>query len=372
MLSLTAVHRSKSPGSVKPARVLALFKRGFTLIELLIVILISVMVAGAALTLYQINARTYVQQDALLEQIQNMRVALYTIARDIRMAGNCFAIIGGNVRTIQVYVPGPTGAGEWFKHTASSPRPGVRPIFGLDGAETGSGSDQLTIFRAEVESASPVGQLSPNYTPGGVGSDKFRLREPALENTVNDGDIVALVNGDTALILEVAKLESNRSDITVGDRFRPEKEMTGTTFAQFPAGSFVYNLRDVVFVTYYIDQNNKNLMADYHDGTIDDPDGDKNFAVIVATNIEDLQLTYFVNQTPAAPLSGDNSVSEGALDNGSIIRAVNVGLVSASRVRDDGAPWGPLSLFNHTPSGGRDGLKRRILTETVTLRNFKQ
>ncbi len=76
------------------APVPARLRPGMTLIELMIVLLVSIIILGAAFSLYQVNARYYVAQDALLEQQQNLRAALYSIARDVRYGQRCCSAAG--------------------------------------------------------------------------------------------------------------------------------------------------------------------------------------------------------------------------------------------------------------------------------------
>lgn len=359
-------NKARSPHS--PAR------RGFSLVELLVVLLVSVFVVGAALTIYQVNVRYYIQQDSLLEQTQNLRVAMYTVARDVRMAGNCFTLMGTGVKRIQAYIPaiGDQPAG-WFRYSSGGDY-GALPVFGLDGG-TG-GTDSLTIFRADIESASPVGQLANAYTPGGS-SVRLDFIEPFGKGTLEDGDIVALVNDDRAMLLEAGGIDSlNRAYATIGGRFRPDsgKGFPGGDYT-FPRGTYVYNLRDITLVTYQVDGDLKALVANYHDGGLMGDNIDKDNMVIVANNIEDFQVRYWISTGAAltvTPLEGDDSISEGQLaDGGNWIKAVNLAMSAISPTVDQKRGLNsPQPLFNHSSVGPPDRHLRRSLAETVYLRNF--
>jgi len=348
-------------------------KPGLTLIELLIVMVISVLVLGAAVTLYQVNARVYVQQDAMLEQNQNLRVAMYTVARDVRMAGNSFPLLGSDITHIQVAVDG-----DWFQHEGSSTY-GVRAIFGTDGGS--DDTDTLTVFRADVESGSPVGQLKDDVAlSGSLGS--ITLQEKYLYNTLQAGDIIALVDGNRAAILQVSTdpddfpkkdhsgtVTGATDVITLGDtRFVPGGSIPN--FPDFTAGTYVYNLRNVTFVTYSVDDN-YNLVADYHDSSITEYDSGQ--TVIVATNIEDFQVRYILNGETIGPLQGSDGLDESRLDSDNWVVAVNLAMVSRSAIKDGSAKNRPPQLlFNHAFTGTSDGYQRRVLMETVFLRNFQQ
>lgn len=349
-------------------------RSGLTLIELLIVLVISILVMGAAVTLYQVNARVYVQQDSMLEQNQNLRVGMYTVARDARMAGNSFPLMGLDITHIQV-----AGTdGKWFKYSGVSDY-GVRPVWGEDGGA--NGTDSLTIFRADVESGSAVGQLAGGFSPGGS-EDSLALQENFKYNTLQPGDIIALVNGSQAAVLQVSSNENhfpekNSSDVITGEtniiylgdtRFVPGESMPN--ILGFPAGTYVYNLRDITFVTYSIDDKH-NLVANYHDAGL--TEFDSNQSVIVATNIEDFQVRYILNGENIGPLLGHDGLNPGQLDSTSWVVAVNLAMVARSAI-DDGSRKNrpPQQLFNHAYSGTGDGYPRRVLIETIFLRNFQQ
>ena len=349
-------------------------RSGLTLVELLIVLVISVLVLGAAVTLYQINARVYVQQDSMLEQNQNLRVGMYTAARDVRMAGNSFPLLGLDITHIQV-----AGTdGKWFKYPGAS-KYGVRGIYGVDGGA--GGTDSLTIFRADVESGSPVGQLAADANPNNS-LNSLTLQDIFKYNTLQPGDIIALVNGNQAAILQVSTnpdhfpkkdgsgaVSGETNIIQLGKtRFAPKESIPG--FSGFPVGAYVYNLRDVTFVTYSVDDN-YNLVADYHDSRVTDFDSGE--SVIVATNIEDFQVRYIFNGEEIGPLEGADFFDENRLSSDSWVVAVNLAMVARSAM-DDGSRKNrpPQLLFNHAYTGGGDGYQRRVLTETVFLRNFQQ
>ena len=366
------------PGRRPPLR------RGLTLVELLVVILISVVVIAVAFTLYRVTATYYVREDAHIEQMQNLRVALYSIARDVRMAGNSSFVLGADVRTVNAYVPGMEviqdgqavrKAGEnWFSH-ADTDELGARPIFGVDGGQ--NGPDTLTIFRTSTESGAPVGYLAQPYS----NANRIVLQENFVEGTLEPGDIIALVNNGRAVILEVADADFTNTTINIQSpgRFTSGDVPTGAA-GSFVAGSAVYNLRDVTLVTYYLDTENNNLMADYHDSAVGVADGQAGTA-IVATNIEDFQVFYYfptetVETSPPATLPNNHQVTSAKLDNvlavGPKVLAVNLALVARSPYGDgQGNRYGRPALFNRlaAPEAENDNHPRSILTETIYLRN---
>ncbi len=292
------------------------------------------------------------------------------------MAGNCFALLGPNVERIQIYLPkvGSRPAG-WFKYSSASD-PGALPIFGFDGGS--GGTDSLTIFRTDIESASPVGRLANEYQPG---SSTVRLDfiEPFEKGTLEDGDIVALVNGNRAMVLEAGQIDSSsRAYAVLGDRFRPDMGQSLPDSTTFPRGTYVYNLRNVTLVTFQIDSEINALVADYHDHELMADNLDKDEMVIVAHNIEDFQVRYWLGGTAGGlvvrPLQGADSINESDfLNNSSWVRAVNLAMVAVSPTVDEKRGLvARQALFNHTDLGPNDRRLRRSLAETVFLRNYEQ
>lgn len=74
--------------------------KGFTLVELIIVITVFAVVMGAVYSLYQTQQRSAYSQDEIVEVQQNLRIALDTIARDVRMAG---ALVPSSVNPFSSY-----------------------------------------------------------------------------------------------------------------------------------------------------------------------------------------------------------------------------------------------------------------------------
>jgi hypothetical protein len=353
-----------------------------------VVVLIATLAVTTAFTLYRVTAGHYVKEDARLEQNQNLRVALQTLARDVRMAGNGLALLGPQVQLIQAYVPGleklsSSGAAErkttpgWFAHADISPaaasgETGIRAIFGVDGGA--DHPDTLTIFRAEVESGHPIGRLAADYEPGPTSAGRLLLKEPYPDEILRDHDIIALVNGTEAVILEIGDLPAAPAanlPINLGGRFTSPLGPPRV----FPQGSHVYNLRDATLATYYVDQPKNNLMVDYHDVTLADPDDPSlKGPVTVASDIEDLQVFYYYDQEEVDPsrVGGTPDLSSAALKSGRRVRAVALALTARSARGDgQGARYRSPTLFNHAAGGSADDHPRTILTETIFLRNFQ-
>jgi hypothetical protein len=362
-----------------------------------VVILISVIVVAVAFTLFRVNVTHYIKEDARQEQDANLRVAMATVVRDLRMAGNGFALLGppNRLQFIQAWVPGQEvlKSGHavydedkegWFIH-ADEPNPqnrGIRAVFGVDGGE--DGPDTLSVFRAEVESGAPVGYLESSFE---FGSNILNLSDEFPEGVLHRGDILVLVDRDQAALVEIAPGSAVGAElppakivtVQLGGRFTP---MSAEGLAPFPPGTSVFNLRNVTFVTYYIGEDANDLddqgrpksclMADYHDLDIND-----GRPVPVASNIEDFQVFYFYDNEEVAPaaVAGDPAMSSPALDVRTPgfrrVKAVGLGMVARAPRRDRNANSQPRpALFNREAGTVADEYTRNMLTEIVHLRNF--
>jgi type IV pilus assembly protein PilW len=78
---------------------------GFTLIELVIGLAISLILMGVAVSIFNVQRKSYIMQEQVTEMQQNVRVAMDMMIREIRMAGydpteSGFIGIGTNTTTL--------------------------------------------------------------------------------------------------------------------------------------------------------------------------------------------------------------------------------------------------------------------------------
>jgi hypothetical protein len=322
------------------------------------------------------------KEEAHLQQSQNLRVALNAVARDVRMAGNGLSLLGPNLKLIQAYSPTAetTKYGKppaeikaepgFYSHAdARTTTQGVRAIFGVDGGS--QYSDTITIFRAEAEQGYPVAMVK-SFNP----DDGKIITDRAIpEGVVREGDIIALGNSEQAYIVEVGPVGSG--EITVipikkGGRY------TNTSSPIIPKevqveGNFIYNFRDVTFVTYYVDQSKEQLMADYHDVTRNYYDDTSRKTTTVANYIEDLQVYYYYDSDRVNPalISENPNISSNRLNNNKV-KAVSIGLISRSPYGKGSPKQKRPAFFNRAEGKNYDNNARNILVETVYLRNHQK
>ena len=396
----------KSPRLRAGAKAGARHRAGFSLTELLMVVVIMTIVTGAAFTLFQIGARHEARQQDTLSQTMNLRGALHTMARDVRMAGNGLVVTGVDRFDIFVHQDfadphAHHNSHGWFRHRGAD-KHGVRAIFGIAGVNPNNPSatlepnqpgfpDALTIFRAAHENPLPIGKLLYSFTPGTGAS--FILQDNVTEGEeIADGDMVALVNDSSRAVILQASLATGAatSTITVGDRFKPDAPLPGLNF---PAGSRVFNLRDVSFVTYYIERGAdfNRLMANHHYDI--HPDAADRGLSVVAGHIDNMKVAYRlmnpdesagptlpsgVGASPIDPIEGlTRTINEGVLDDDeSTVCMASLSLLSRSSRPSHMGGTGEDFCW---PGGGggttgcytppNDGHTRRMMIENINLRN---
>jgi hypothetical protein len=327
-----------------------------------------------AFTLYRLNSQQYLRAEAIIEQQRNLRLALYTLAREIRMAGNGLFVLGQGLKIIQIYAPVESSRDcndkpivpdslAWYANCDSSSSPGVRAIFGEDGGA--SSSDIVTVFKAEPEFSTAIGRAS--------GFDDWRLAliEPIDANSIAAGDILGLINGEKACLLEVKEVSSGGTiseiEIKDGGRFTgPNGPPSG--FAT--SGAIIYNLKNVSLATYYLDEATNQLMVVYHDQAINEDDPKASPPTPIADHIEDFQLHYFFDkeEVDVSKVSLDPGIDSAKLAD-KAVRAVIVGLTAKSDVERYAAPQIRPPLFNRAAGTVAEKVNRLSILETVHLRN---
>jgi hypothetical protein len=301
------------------------------------------------------------------------------------MAGNGFSIMGSSLKLVQAYTPtrengsvppGTAVGSAWFNHSDSTAT-GVRAIYGVDGGS--QHADTVSVFRAEIETGNLMGKVV-----GIVSGNTIKLDQEVHKDAVKPGDIIALSNvssldpsQSTAVILEVDSSyptgpytdpKLDEFPINLNGRFTHSSLSFSFPFA----GSYMYNLRDITFVTYYIDEAQNTLMADYHDKTRNGYDDLTRNSFVVANNIEDLQLFYYygVDTVDITQVNTAPDISSGKLDAESV-KAVAMGMTARSPYGDGPYNQARPALFNRAAGTARDNRMRSTLVQTIQLRNFQ-
>ncbi|MDR1870629.1 MAG: prepilin-type N-terminal cleavage/methylation domain-containing protein [Deltaproteobacteria bacterium] len=351
--------------------------QGFTLVELIVVMSIGVIIAAVAFSIYRVNSAFYLQNDDDIRLQQNLRLALYAITRDLRMAGGGFYVLGPGVKLIQAYAPMDVGrkCGEpifaedqdYFFYCDDKNLKGVRAIFGEDGGE--NKSDFVTIFRADPEFSGVIGQVAA------VSGDTLEVKNGAQIESVSPGDILALAKGQSVMIFETqGAVEENKALAKI--ILKKEGRFTGPHYLPpdfIAEGALIYNLKDVTIVTYYVDEVKSELLAVYHDKKSVNKGETAVKPALVASQIEDLQLYYFFENEAVDPsrLTLTPAISSARLKDNNL-RALGVGLTGKSLRKLGSSGQSRPALFNRKASSTKDNYNHSSLELLIQLRNYEK
>jgi hypothetical protein len=359
---------------------------GFSLSELLVALLVTTIVTGVAFTLYRTASSHYLREDAYINQQQNLRAAIYLLSRDLRAAGNGLSVVGQDMQLIQAVTPSRLQLASGsppsinpveglFKYPDTSDI-GFRDIYGIDGGE--DYPDALTVFRTEIEYPVSLGQVEKIT----VSSGEIELSKPMRDGTLLKGDILVVANGKSGVLLEsdtevpIGEKNAKKIEFKQLGRFYKAGVSPGDYLLNDPVfteGAQVYNLRDVSLVTYYVDQENNNLMAAYHDQRSEFYDDPGSKSVILASNIEDLQLYYIFENAEVnldfVKVGQDISYKAFTAEK---VKAVAIGVTSRSPYGEGPANQFRPALFNHKQGSVLDNRRRAQFIELVALRNTVQ
>jgi hypothetical protein len=129
---------------------------------------------------------------------------------------------------------------------------------------------------------------------------------------------------------------------------------------------------DATLITYYVDEVLNQLMAVIYDRKASESGQRVSQPVVIADNIEDLQLYYFFNneEVDNNKVYLDPGLNTAKLNNYNV-QAVTIGLTAKSAYNRGRAGFTRPALFNRTNGTQKDSFARLSILETVKLRNFQ-
>lgn len=166
--------------------------KGFTLIELLIVCGMLGIVMGAIFTLYQTHQRSAYTQEEVVEVQQNLRIAMDSITRDIKMAGFLTPLPQTVTAPLNAAIANSitinTGAeaGVYARITANTPSIVGNTSFTVDSVDNFANGDSVRIIRPQDGSEPITGPLTVNAPPA---APNLTIGTTAVVDYLN-GDIV--------------------------------------------------------------------------------------------------------------------------------------------------------------------------------------
>jgi type IV pilus assembly protein PilW len=312
---------------------------GFTLVELLVAMTMGLIVLTVMFTMFRTSQRSYTLQDYVAEMQQNLRVAMSSVSRDLRMAGCGVNLLNQLIPTVEVYND---NVGGWSN------------LQGITATNSSTGPDRIELFIGDIQSGeydATIREAMPDASA--------ELKVDTVAN-FEEGDMVIISNGINAALFVVTQVQpgslaivhnSGLSDYNPPAAFKAFPH--GGGYAQ---GSRLYNFGNGRWVTYYIDTTDPDhpkLVADTHDVA---------GVVTVAENIEDMQFHYFMAD------GSDTDNPSGDEDN---VRAIRVTFSARTDAVDrDANVFRPVTIEDHViGTVASDGYRRRLLSTVVKVRN---
>ena len=317
-------------------------RKGSSLIEVLTALLIFSIVLTAAFATFTFQKQSYTTQTRVAEMQQNMRVAVGTLLRDIRMGGY------GVDSDISVSASVVGGSGTLV----------MRGFQGADGGSTAPDGIYI-LYAYDMDNTVPA--LQPTLTNSSVtaGDSPVVTVTPGTGTRFSSGDVVLLHDGTRADLYQVASSDNG-----------------SVTFGTFNAGNHSGSIYDVGskvsrarFVRYFIDDTTNPvhpiLMVTRLPGSVSQP---------VADDIEDLQFVYgLASSVDNALVSGSAVDWPTAATNTQrrLIRTINLSIIARTGGYEKGWQGQRPTLANRA-AGSVDQYRRRILNNmTVDIRNIR-
>ena len=312
---------------------------GFTLVELIVAMAMGLIVLTVMFTMFRTSSRSYTLQDYVAEMQQNLRVAMSSVSRDLRMAGCGINLLSQLVPTVEVYNE---NIGSWTN------------LQGITATNSTTGPDQIEMFIGDIQS----GEYEATITSPMPDASSI-LNVDTMAN-FKKYDMVIISNGVNAALFQVTaepvalniQHNSGLSDWNAPAAFKAFPHGGG-----YGTGSRLYNFGSVRWVTYFIDltdPDHPTLVVNTHE---------KDGIHVIADNIEDMQFHYFM----ADGSETDNPA--GAENNVRAIRATFSARTDALD-RDAATVFRPVTIEDHVIGAvAPDGYRRRLLSTIIKVRN---
>lgn len=368
-----------------------LSRAGFTMVELLVSMGVGAIVLMAMVMFFLNTNRSYLNQDEMIVMNQNLRLAMDSISRDVRMAGSGMGLFGNEVNRVYIsYNKSVAGAYQPKCYpSATGPNPGkasdgkygIVPVDSCDGEI--DGTDGISLLGFMPFMGSPLG-ATDGYTGHdpieGLGWNKDMLDDFRIK-TAQPLAIAVLVedSGDYKPRIFVTSGLASTSESGTNYNFSLPVASSGALQSIYNTGAYAqggpygsvnyytFVMGDFFWLHYFIDRtettNPKLTLWARHTGVAGQEE------MVVANAIEDLQFKYMVDDDPTAY----DSLSDNAIDlDKNRVTAVKVALVARTeRPSATGGRFSPVQVYNHTTVGPVDSYRRQALETVVYLRNAR-
>jgi type IV pilus assembly protein PilW len=290
---------------------------GFSLIEVMAAIVILGIAMTAVFSTFLFQQQSYTTQVRVAEMQQNLRDAVETISRDIRMC--TYGIPINNVNFVDNEI-----TSRYLKPVNST-----------------SGPDEIyVLYRYDGDAAYP--SFNVNLALGG--------------STVTLTSTAGFAAGDRILVYNATNADLSRVTAVPSST---TLTLQGGVAADYSAGATLARVR---YARYFVDRTtnpaNPTLMLDKRNGQPPQP---------LADDIEDLQFQYSMDTNGDGVI---DVVDNNAVGNASFVRQVRVHLLARSRITEKG--WvdaGNRDMADHLPGVANDGYRRRRTEMVADVRN---
>ena len=217
--------------------------RGFTLVELLIVIATFSVVMAAVYSLYQTQQRSAYSQDEVADVQQNLRIAMDTIARDVRMAGSLIpsantpisnvgnlVVNGVTTDTLTINTASAEGAYAWVDQDTTTPSaPAAAAVvfrmYSSEGSNTFTAGETVRILRRQVNNTSNQVFANQTFQVTAINSGALTPTPPNMQLVRTDGQAFT------------ANVQVTRGDVVARTAYQGTEAFPNTIVYAVVAGS---------------------------------------------------------------------------------------------------------------------------------------
>ncbi|MCP4104790.1 MAG: prepilin-type N-terminal cleavage/methylation domain-containing protein [Desulfobacteraceae bacterium] len=338
---------------------------GFTLIEMMVAITIFLIVMTNAYTIFDTQQRSYLVQREIASMQQNLRLSMYVLSKDLKMA-NCYLGSQGTMYYNDAihddydcwgYIRGITS---WNNYKSE-------------------GSDIIDIAYAnffvqtrleqDMPKQSSVLKVSQDSIPDNSGSCPLINSEGHTQDCFEEDDLVVISDGIKSNLLQITKVSSG--DPHLGHSPDAAHPFNCPAQKNWEHDGYLVNSRvfEINYISYRISRNDPDHPSlSYCSKVTPDTDPDKGRTYQpVAENIEDLQLKYILEDgTETDDFDGEGN--EAGADF-SKVRSVRISMVARS---DRPFPHykGKRPALEDNPGEKEDHFIRRVYTAEIEVRNI--
>ncbi len=181
--------------------------RGVTLIEMMVALVLGLIVAGAAMSVFLANKRTYVAAESIGRLQSNARVAFELMARDLReaTANACGTDLAGAANVVN----NPTS--RWYTDYGTGiVGYGGATAFGDAAFGTGEGQRVAGTAAVELTSTAPDLVTVKSHTPASA-----QILLNTVDHGLAKGDIAVICDAQHAAIFQVTNVQAGASPALV-------------------------------------------------------------------------------------------------------------------------------------------------------------